>query len=89
MHDFYLPSSLHVLSQAQSATVATQVLADEDNSFKEELAGMKGQNAFGAFYAALKGTKEYHAKYPHAAMTSPNEATSEAMHAITSVKVLL
>ena len=65
------------------------MLADEDNSFKEELAGMKGQNAFGAFYAALKDTKEYHAKYPNAMMTSSNEASSEAMNAVTSVKVLV
>jgi len=34
-----------------------QVVKDDDGSFKEELEAMRGQNAFGSFYNALKDTK--------------------------------
>jgi len=49
--------------QDQSGLLVEGVLRDEDGSFKAELEAMKGHNAFGSFYQALKETKDYHAKY--------------------------
>jgi hypothetical protein len=43
--------------QEQSQAIVASTLRDEDGSFKEELEAMKGENAFGSFYSALKETK--------------------------------
>ena len=43
--------------QEQSQTIVASTLRDEDGSLKEELEAMKGENAFGSFYSALKETK--------------------------------
>ncbi len=48
---------LRCLRKAQSKFIVDQVVKDEDGSFKEELEAMRGQNAFGSFYSALKDTK--------------------------------
>ena len=37
--------------------VVDRVLKDEDGSYAEELTAMKGANAFGSFYNALKESK--------------------------------
>jgi hypothetical protein len=43
--------------QAQSNFLVEKVVKDDDGLFKEEIETMKGQNAFGSFYGALKDTK--------------------------------
>jgi len=63
--------------QAQSDTVVTSTLRDEDGSFKEELEAMKGENAFGSFYSALKETKDYHLRYPNMEVRTAPDLDSE------------
>ena len=47
----------------ERSLVAREVFEDTDGSVKEELGSMKGADAFGSFYNALKETKDFHARY--------------------------
>lgn len=63
--------------QAQSQLIEKVSIKDEDGTFKEELAQMKGQNAFGSFYNSLKETKDYHLRFPNSEVRHGPSVMSE------------
>ncbi|KAK9838337.1 hypothetical protein WJX81_005551 [Elliptochloris bilobata] len=43
----------------------TRIYADEDDVRKEEIAALRGENMYSAFYERLKDVRDYHRRYPY------------------------
>lgn len=58
-----------------------KIYDDKDNSRRDEIAAIGGQNVFSAFYERLKEAREYHRRFPSAGLTEAREEPEEQVKA--------